>query len=160
MRADFKARFDALCRDCVSLCDLRDSDGIGTYQEKPLHKMLKRAVTDDASCFEVRVGNYVADVREQGRIEEIQTGGFYPLADKLRYFLDETEDEITVVHPIDAELTVIRVDPETGEVLSHKRSPKHESVRDVLPELFYLRHVFPSPRLNICIVSLRAEEYR
>ena len=90
----YKERFDALCREQVTLAATRDSEGIGTYNEKPLHKILKRTVTSDASCFEVPVGSYVADVREAGRITEIQTGGLYPLLPKLRSFLEETEDEI------------------------------------------------------------------
>ncbi len=153
-------RFDALCEEWLSLSGVRDSEGIGTYNEKPLHKILKRTVTDDETCFEVGVGSYVADVREDGRITEIQTGGFYPLAPKLAYFLRETEDKITVVHPVTEELTIVRIDPETGEVLRRAKSPKKGRVRDVLPELWYLREVFPSDRLTVVVPLLRAEEYR
>lgn len=154
------ARFDALCREFLSLSAIRDSEQIGTYNEKPLHKILKRTVTDAESCFEQRVGPYVADVREEGRITEIQTGGFYPLAPKLSYFLKETQDAVTVVHPVTEELTIVRVDPKTGEVLRRAKSPKKGRVHDVLPELWYLRDVFPNERLTVAVPLLRAEEYR
>ena len=160
MSENRRARFDVLCRESLSLSAVRDSDTIGTYNEKPLHKILKRTVTDDEACFEVRIGSYVADVREEGRITEIQTGGFYPLAPKIAYFLKATDDRITVVHPITAELTIVRIDPETGEVLRRARSPKKGRVRDVLPELWYLREVFPDERLTVAIPLLRAEEFR
>lgn len=153
-------RFDALCREQRSLSALRDSAGIGTYNEKPLHKMLKRAVCEDESCFEVPVGPYVADVREAGRIVEIQTGGFYPLLPKLKYFLENTEDEIVVLHPQDEELMLLRIDPDTGELMRQKKSPKKEKPLDLLSELFYLREVFPSPRLHVVAVAVRGEEYR
>lgn len=153
-------RFCALCEEWLSLAAVRDSVGIGTYNEKPLHKILKRTVTDDERCFEVKIGSYVADVREEGRITEIQTGGFYPLAPKLAYFLRETADTITVIHPMTEELTIIRVDPESGEVLRRGKSPKKGRVRDVLPELWYLRDVFPNERLTIVIPLIQAEEYR
>ena len=130
------------------------------YNEKLLHKILKRTVTENEACFEVRIGSYVADVRLENEIVEIQTGGFYPLLEKLKYFLAHTEDRITVIYPIDGELTLIRVDPETGEVLRRKRSPKKGMPRDVVSELFYLRQIFPNPRLRVLIASVRGEEYR
>jgi len=154
------ARFGVLCGEYLSLAAVRDSDMIGTYGEKLLHKLLKRTVTDDEDCFECRVGRYVADVYEDGRITEIQTGSFYPLREKMAYFLNETPYAVTVVHPITEELTLVRVEPETGEVLRRAKSPKKGRVRDVLPELWYLRDVFPSERLTVAVPLLRAEEYR
>ena len=155
-----KEKFSALCRSASDVATLRDSAGIGTYNEKPLHKILKRTVCEDENAFEVKIGSFVADVRHEGRIVEIQTGGFYPLVQKLRYFLENTDDEIVVLHPIDAELTLIRVDPDTGEVIRKKRSPKKERPCDVLCELFYLRELFASPRVSVLIASVRGEEYR
>ena len=153
-------RFAALCKEYVRLAAMRDSEGIGTYNEKPLHKILKRTVADDEACLEVKVGTYVADLREKGRITEIQTGSFYPLAPKLAYFLGTTDDAVTVIHPITEELTIIRVDPEMGEVLRRVKSPKKGRVRDILPELWYLRDSFPHERLTVVVPLLRAEEYR
>lgn len=158
--SDCRERFNALCREPIPLTALRDSDGIGTYNEKLLHKLLKRTIAEDDSCFESPVGAFVADVRTEDGIFEIQTGGFYPLLKKLKYFLANTEDEIFVLRPLDAELTIFRIDPETGELLHKKKSPKKEKPRDLLAELFYLREVFPSPRLHIVAVSVRGEEYR
>lgn len=154
------ARFDALCTEYLALAVVRDSETIGTYNEKPLHKILKRTVTSDESCFEKQIGSYVADVYEDGKITEIQTGSFYPLAPKLSFFLKETQNAVTVVHPITEELTIVRVEPETGEVLRRAKSPKKGRVRDVLPELWYLREVFPNERLTVAIPILHAEEYR
>ena len=160
MRNEACARFDALCEEYLSLASVRDSNGIGTYNEKLLHKLLKRTVTENETCFEQRLGAYVADVYEDGRITEIQTGSFYPLREKLSYFLTETEHAVTVVHPITEELTIVRVEPETGEVLRRAKSPKKGRVRDVLCELWYLREVFPNERLTVAVPLLRAEEYR
>ena len=153
-------RFDALCEEWRALAGVRDSEGIGTYNEKILHKLLKRTVADDERCFEVKIGSYVADVRSNGRITEVQTGSFYPLAPKLAYFLRETDDAITVMHPVIEELTIVRVDPDTGEVLRRAKSPKKGCAGDVLPELWYVRDSFPSDRLTVIVPLLRAEEYR
>ena len=153
-------RFDALCREWLSLAAVRDSEGIGTYNEKPLHKILKRTFAEDEEAFEVPCGRYVADVCTEGRITEIQTGGFYPLAPKLDYFLSQTNAEITVVHPVTEILTITRIDPETGEVLRRAKSPKKGRARDILPELWYLREIFPHERLTVVVPLIEAEEYR
>ena len=78
----------------------------------------------------------------------------------LSYFLKETDDAIAVVHPIVEALTIIRVDPETGEVLRRAKSPKKGRARDVLPELWYLREIFPNHRMTVVIPLIHAEEYR
>ena len=154
------ARFDALCKEFLSLAAVRDAESIGTYNEKPLHKMLKRTVSDDEACLERRVGAYVADVYEDGRIFEIQTGSFYPLREKIAYFLNETENAVTVVHPIVEMLNIVRVDPDTGEVLRRAKSPKKGRPSEVICELWYLRDVFPHERLTVALPLLHAEEYR
>ena len=94
------AHFACICRE------LEESDGsyspreaIGTYMEKQMHVALKRYATTDESRYEVKIGPYIADVCEKDRITEIQTGGFYPLREKIAYYLNETEYHVTILHP-------------------------------------------------------------
>ena len=121
MIGDIFSRFDSLCAEFEKTMADRDSDGIGTYNEKILHKTLKHAVSDTPEQLEVKVGAYVADVLLDGEIFEIQTGGFYPLVKKIEYLLENTEYKITVVHPLISELLLIRMDRDTGEVIRKKR---------------------------------------
>ncbi len=160
MTQDIFSRFDSLCGEFEKTMSERDSDGIGTYNEKILHKALKHAVCKDPECLEVKVGAYVADVLCDGEIFEIQTGGFYPLVKKIEYFLENTEYTVTVVHPLISELLLIRVDGETGEVIRKKRSPKRERPCDIIPELFYLKHLVPSDRVRFLLPQIIGEEYR
>ena len=60
------ARFEKLCESFDTTMAIRDSSGIGTYNEKLLHKALKHAICEDESCLEVSVGAYVADVLTEG----------------------------------------------------------------------------------------------
>ena len=160
MTEDIFSRFDSLCAEFEKTMAQRDSDGIGTYNEKILHKVLKHALCNDPACLEVKVGAYVADVLWDGEIFEIQTGGFYPLVKKIEYFLENTEHKVTVVHPLISELLLIRMDGETGEVIRKKRSPKKETPASILPELFYLRHIVNSERVRFLLPQISGEEYR
>ena len=52
------------------------------------------------------------------------------------------------------------LDPATGEVLSHYRSPRAERVQDALRELFWLSEHLLHPRLTVCLMLVEGEEIR
>ena len=154
-------KFEELCEK-HSRYEVRGGEfaGIGIYNEKRLHRVLKEFVCEDESCFEVKLGGSVADVFCDGVITEIQTGSFYPLKKKIEGYLLSTEYSVRIVHPIISEKRIVRVDPLTGEVLYSKKSPKKEKVSKILPELIYLSENLGSDRLSIEIYSVKAEEHR
>lgn len=154
-----REKFSRLCSEDAYMHG-KDADGIGTYNEKRLHRILKRYVTENAECYEVRVGGNIADVLENGRITEIQTSSFRPLEKKISSYLENTDYSVTVLCPVICEKMLIRADKDTGEVMKAKKSPKKGRVSDVLPNLFYLREHISSPRLEVRILLINAEEYR
>lgn len=151
--------FSQLCEEDLALHS-SDGDGIGTYNEKRLHRILKRLITENAECYEVKVGKYIADVLERGRITEIQTGCFRTLTDKIEFYLNSTELDITVLHPIICEKKIIRADKETGEIIKISRSTKKERPSDALAELYFLKNLVPDDRLTVRLLHVGAEEYR
>ena len=154
-------RFAALCEEEASIVERGNGEGIGTYGEKRLHRILKRFVCDDVHAWEVPVvGRYVADVLTEGQITEIQTGSFRPLTSKLRAYLERTDYGVTVVHPILAEKTIYRMDRESGELHYKKRSPKRGRAEDILPQLYWLGELLPDPRLTVKVLLIRADEHR
>lgn len=155
------AHFARICKDlAASEGNYSPRAAIGTYGEKRMHVALKRYATTDESRYEVGVGQYIADVCEHDRITEIQTGGFYPLREKIAFYLTETNYHVTILHPVIVKRTRVWVDPETGEVLSHYRSPRAERVQDALRELFWLSPHLTHPRLAVCLMLVEAEEIR
>ena len=108
-------RFISLCAEDESALP-PESIGLGTYNEKRIHRILKKFVCDDENCHEVKLGRYVADVLESNRITEIQTAGFTSLNAKIRFYLENTDYNVTVIHPMIAEKTIIRADKESGEL--------------------------------------------
>ena len=154
-----RERFSRLCAEDAYMHG-NDAEGIGTYNEKRLHRILKRYVTEDADCYEVRVGRQVADVLEDGRITEIQTASFRPLTKKIGAYLDTTEHSVTVLCPVIYEKMLIRAEKETGEILRTARSPKKGRAISLLSEFYYLKEYIGSPRLELRILLVNADEYR
>ncbi len=156
----------ALDREKFALLCAEESVGesggnsIGVYKEKRLHRILKRLVCDSSEAYEVKVGNYVADVFDGEMITEIQTGSFYPLRDKLAYYLRETGYKITLIHPVIADKKIIRMDKESGEVMRIRRSPKRVGMGEIMREILYIGELAKNERLEIIILHISAEEYR
>ncbi len=137
-----------------------DESGIGIYNEKRLHRILKRTFCQNDACFEVGVGRYIADVLEDGHITEIQCGPFAPLKAKLKYYLSETDYTVCVVHPIIVKRTVIRAERESGEVKSVRVSPKKEDICTAIADIYPIGEFLTNERLTIRIMLVEAEEYR
>lgn len=155
-----KGRFADICRRDAEREPPASYGGIGTYREKRLHRILKSFACEDTSTHEIPVGSYIADVLTEGHIYEIQTGSFRLLRKKLEYYLNETDLQVTVIYPIIARKTIIRMDKETGEVLRKRLSPTKGRVEDILPELYWVSDIFDSPRLSFCAMLIDAEEIR
>lgn len=179
IRESERLAFELCCRRVAS--GELHGEGIGTFSEKRLHKILKYYFCDDEACHEVRIkpdgsavtdpeersrgaesgrGGFIADVFKDGKIIEIQTGGFYPLKPKLEFYLNNTSYDVTVVHPIAAKKWVTWINTEDGSLSKRSRSPKKGVATDVLPELFWLSESLNSERLHFKIMLLEIDEYR
>ena len=152
-------RFSAICEEERSISSEK-SDWIGIYNEKRLHRILKRLVSENSSAYEIPVGRFVADVLTDGHITEIQTGRLSALLPKLKYYAEETDYTVTVIFPIVREKTILRIDTDTGEVLRKRKSGTHGTPSDILPQLYGLREIFPCDRISYCALLVDAEEHR
>ena len=148
-----------------------DAPHIGTLREKRLHTAVKRYLCPDETCHERPVGDLlredgakprrmVADILTEGHILEVQTGGFFPLREKIGWYLTHTPCRVTVVHPIPAVKYLSWIDPADGTVLSRHKSPKKGKVRDVAKELYWISDYIGDPRFAVRLLLLELEEYR
>lgn len=176
-----KLRFDRICSEEMLECK-KVQNSIGTYKEKRLHIALKRFCCDDPLCYEVKVepenkprdigekeegakhkrrrGSYIADIKCDGHIYEIQTASLYPLKDKIAFYLQHTENYVTVVHPLASVKWVSWIDPESGSISKRHKSPKKEDVRAIARDLYSLAELLGHPRLEIVLPMIEVEEYR
>ncbi|MCQ2428052.1 MAG: hypothetical protein MJ137_06590 [Clostridia bacterium] len=139
----------------------RAGEGIGTLNEKRMHRILKRFACDRPECFERDMGaRFVADIFDGEKIYEIQTGSLLPLGKKLDYYIGSTDYPITVIHPVLAKKYILWIDPADGCVSGRKPSPKKENTFSVLTELVYISEQLKSERLEVVLLFTEAEEYR
>ena len=168
-------RFRRIVMDVMSLaCSVEDDkyEGIGTLGEKQMHAAIKRFICPDESKHEIKLDQpkengegkpktrrFVADVLDGKNIYEIQTGSMAPLVKKIRWILDNTDYNITVIHPI-AETKWVNLIGDDGNITRRYRSPKREKTQDIAPELYYLRDFISCPRFSLVILALEAEQYK
>ena len=141
-----------------------ERDSIGLLREKILHRALKEYYISlyPEAIPEEKVGSYSADLFLPGKntIIEIQTGSFYPLKKKIAYYLDNTDCNIIVAHPMPAVKYLFWIDERDGSVSSPRKSPKKATARDALKEIFWLGERIGDPRLSFDLILMELEEYR
>lgn len=134
----------------------RERYGIGTLSEKTLHAVVKNYMEPDEDYHEIPLEGYVADIFRDDEVVEIQTAHFNVLRRKLDKFLPLYK--VTIVYPIPATKWVIWVDPETGEEVSRRKSPKKGSQYQAFRELYRIKTYLGHPNLNVLFLFIDVEE--
>ena len=156
-----RERFSRLCASLsYTQKGVSAEEGIGIYNEKRIHRVLKRTICEYEDRFEIKVGKYTADVLTDGCIYEIQCGPLSLLKSKLEYYLNSTEYEVVVVHPVITKRTIIRADRASGEVIRKRSSPLREKPEKVLPMMYNIAQFVAHPRFSMLLVCMEVEEYR
>jgi hypothetical protein len=130
---------------------------IGTLNEGALHAQLKSWCARPGDRAEQKVDGYVIDLVRGDLLIEVQTGGFAPLRRKLDALLPA--HRVRLVAPIAVSRRIVRVSPD-GEVLSARRSPKHERVEDVFTRLVSIPTLLAHEHFELEIVFAHVEEVR
>jgi hypothetical protein len=130
---------------------------IGTLNEGALHAQLKTWCARPGDRAEQKVDGYVIDLVRGVLLIEIQTGGFAPLRRKLDALLPA--HRVRLVAPIAVSRRIVRISPD-GEVLSARRSPKHERVEDVFTRLVSIPTLLAHEHFELEIVLAHVEEVR
>lgn len=150
--------------------------GIGTLAEKSVHSVLKYYFAPDETFHEQKIGRFVADIRIDGEIYEIQTKQFYLMKRKLEYFLKE--HEVTIVYPVCAENTLhwVPCDSTAGgfksalkqSIDAYQRTgitAGRKTRKKGMPYLFFqeiygIKELLHHPNLHFILAVLSTEEYR
>lgn len=161
-----RTRFLRFCGE--ELLRRKERSSIGLLSEKSLHSVLKYWVSDDPSDHEVKIftnaekkGYVVADVlTKDGEIVEIQTGKLYPLLKKMTFYMESTDRSITLIHPVFEKKTLSWLDPEIGEVVRRRVSPKKETPISAVGLLAPFAAYLGDARFSFWVPLLCVEEYR
>ncbi len=154
--------------EAASLDGTDEGGGIGTLGEKQMHAAIKRFICPDAAFHEIKLDvsdsgekkrrKFVADILKDSTVTEIQTGRLAPLTEKIRWILDNTPYNVTVIHPI-AESKWVNVLNSNNDIEKRYRSPVKGKVSDIACELYAIKDFLDSPRFSLVILMMEAEQY-
>ena len=123
-----------------------------------LHIALQHHYAADDGLIEAWVDGFRADVLRDGVIYEIQTASIASLRRKLEILCKK--HKVVLVSPQALRKTIVRIDPDTGEILSERKSPKRGSMLHVLPELMAVAELLKKKRLSLEIALTVEREVR
>lgn len=149
-----KSRFKNIIEETYDKCMI---NGIGTYQEKTLHKIVKNFYETDINKQEVKVNGFVADILNDNEIIEIQTRAFNKLVPKLNEYLKDYK--VNIVYPIPYIKYVCWLD-NGGCLVSERKSPKKGSIYDSIKELYKIKWFLNNPNLKVTLLFINLKEYR
>ena len=131
---------------------------IGTYGEKTLHRELKWQIEPTGVFHEIPVGRYIADIKNDVGITEIQTRSFFKLRNKLIAFLPDYV--VTLIYPIAHEKLILWTAKDSGDIIRVRRSPKQGSFYASFQELYWIKSLLTSPNLRLKLILLDVSEKR
>lgn len=134
------------------------ADGIGTYNEQPLHSALKDVYANRGGRKEVVVDGYIIDVVRDQQLIEIQTQHFYAIKKKIfelinNYFLK-------LVYPIASEKWLLKLPKAKGGTNSRRKSPKRGRPLEIFRELVSIPEMIKRPNFTLDVVMADIEEVR
>ena len=123
-----------------------------------LHHSLKQHYCGKAIDTEVEVAGYRVDAVRRGTLIEVQTGNFASIRDKLRALVKD--HKVLLVYPVASTKYLVKIDPDTHEPISRRRSPKRGAARDVFFELIRCPSLVAHPNFSLEVVLTEEEEVR
>ena len=138
-----------------------DTDAIGTLNERMLHAVIKKCITDNEEELEVKIeGKNVADAKVGDTVYEIQSESLFPVKKKLDFYLNKTDLNVNIVFPVPREKYICWTDPESGEISGPNRSPKKRSLVDYTNTLIFITDYIDNPRMTLTALYISECEYR
>ena len=148
-----KEKFQESINKCIDNTQIK---GIGTYQEKTLHKVIKNYYEPNLEFQEIKVDGYICDIVKDDIIIEIQTRSLNKLVKKLEVLL--TSRKVIVVYPIPHIKYLTWID--NGEIVSTRKSPKVGSIYDIAKELYKIKWFLNNPNFELTVLLIDLTEYR
>lgn len=123
-----------------------------------LHLALQRHYAGDDGEVEAQLDGYRVDVLRGGVVYEVQTGSFSAIRRKVEALCER--HPVVVVFPVAALKVIVKLAPETGEVLSTRRSPRRGTVWDVAEQLPFLAEALRHENLALELALTSVREVR
>jgi len=131
---------------------------IGVLGESSLHSSIKSWYARPGDRIEEPVDGYLIDLVRDDLLVEIQVRNFSSMKRKLTKLLGEYN--VRVVHPIATVKWIIKIDKNSGQIISKRKSPKRGRVEDLFNELIYIPHLATHPNFSLEVLLINKEEIR
>ena len=125
--------------------------------EHSLHSELKDWYTVSGDKLEVKVEEYIVDIRRGLLVIEIQTGNFSTIKKKLIKLL--VHNQVRLVYPIAQRKWIVHVS-RSGEFVRRRKSPKKGKVIDLFYELVHTAHLMGDRNFSLEVLLIEEEEIR
>jgi len=135
----------------------RPGNGIGTFNEKPLHAALKAWYALPGDGFEAAVDGYIVDIVRGDLLIEVQTSSFSSVRAKLAALA--ANHRLRLVYPVAREKWIVKVNAD-GERLSRRRSPVRGSFEHVFAGLVSFPQLLAQPNFSLHALLIQEEELR
>ena len=132
---------------------------IGTLSEKSVHSTIKDYIEPNKEYQEVKVGNYIADIKKNNLIYEIQTQQFKNLLGKINYYISCNYKTI-IVYPITQNKYINWIEPSSMEIVERRKNPHKGVIQDMFKELYWIVDYLDNPLVELNIILLDVEEYK
>ena len=125
--------------------------------EHSLHSTIKNWYSIPGDEFEVKIDDFIIDIKRRDLLIEIQTTNFFSIKKKLETLTKN--HPVRLVHPIPQHKWIIRT-TNSGEVMNRRKSPKKGKIADLFYELVSFPHLVGEDRFSLEILMIREEEVR
>lgn len=132
---------------------------IGTLSEKSIHSILKDYLEPNKELHEVKVGQYIADIKTPDKIYEIQTQQFKKLLDKIEYYI-KIKQKTCIVYPLIKRKYINWISPISGEVVERRKTSHNGVIQDMFKELYWIIDYLDNPLIELKIILIDVEEYK
>ena len=132
---------------------------IGTLSEKSVHSTIKDYIEPNKEYQEVKVGNYIADIKKNNLIYEIQTQQFKNLLGKIDYYIS-CKYKTIIVYPIAKNKYINWVEPSSLEIVERRKTPHKGVIQDIFKELYWIISYLGNSLIELHIILLDVEEYK
>jgi hypothetical protein len=137
---------------------MRESVGIGTLRERPLHAALKTWYAGPEARFEVSVDGFVIDIVQDDLLVEIQTRNFAAIRRKLASLT--ARHRVRLVYPVAQEKWIVKLGGDGQRRLGRRKSPKRGAFVHIFEELVSFPSLVQSRNFSVEVLLIQEEESR
>jgi hypothetical protein len=123
-----------------------------------LHIALQQYYAGEDGATEAQLDGYRVDVLREGVVYEVQTGSFGAIRRKVEDL--SQRHPVVIVFPVAWRKIIVKLAPETGEILSSRRSPRRGTAWDVVEQLPFLAEALRHENLSLELAMTVVREIR